>query len=140
MVPLLRAPQVLGSDDRLLDPAAETDVDDEGGAAAFHDRARHPVEPVVRPSFLDARINHDRHPLPDLEGREGPRDRGEPALAGAATELLPRLLHDPLRGLDHLLTRRRGCPARRARGPRTPRRAVPRGTAASGLRPRGPIL
>src|SRR2546428_6733095 len=96
MVPLLRAPQVLGSDDRLLDPAAETDVDDEGGAAAFHDRARHPVEPVVRPSFLDARINHDRHPLPDLERREGPRDRGEPPLAGAGPGLLHRHLTTPL--------------------------------------------
>src|SRR5438128_2309798 len=117
---------------------ARTDVNHEGGSAMLHDRARHAVEPVVRPPFLDTRIDDDRHALADLEGLQRPRDGGEPALARTAAELLPRLLHDAFRGLDHLLTRRRGRRARRARAPRTPRRVVLRGTAASGPRPRGP--
>src|SRR3989449_8172813 len=140
IVPLLGAPQVFRAYDGLLDPHAEAEVDHESGTASLHDRTRHAVEPVVGQPFLDARVDDDRHALADIERLERPGDRREPAVAGAAAALLPRLLHDPLRGLDHLLTRRRGCPARRARGPRTPRRAVPRGTAASGLRPRGPIL
>src|SRR5438128_10432230 len=98
MVPLLRPPQVLGSDDCFLDPAAEADVDDEDGAAAFHDRARHAMEPVVGPTFLHARSDDARHPLPDFELGVRPRARGEPALARAAAELPPRLLLDPFRG------------------------------------------
>src|SRR2546428_562077 len=73
MVPLLRPPQVLGPDDGLLDPVAKTDIDDEGGAAALHDRAGHAVEPVVRPPFLHARIVADLHVLPHLSRSQHPR-------------------------------------------------------------------
>src|SRR6266705_1771109 len=137
MIPLLRPPQVLGPDHGLFDLAAEPHVDEERAAAPPDDGARHAVEAVVRPAALDARVDDDRHVFAVLEGLERPRDRGEPALAGAAAELLPRLLHDPLRGLHHRLTGRRGRPRRRARSPRRPPPAVPQGTARSVRGPRG---
>src|SRR3990170_2144163 len=96
-----RAPEVLRKDDRLLRPAAEAHVDDVRAPALRGDGPGHPVEPVVRPAFLHARIDHDGNPLARLELLEGAGDRGEPALARGAAELLPRLLHDSLRGLDH---------------------------------------
>src|SRR5207247_4477020 len=74
MVSLLGPPQVLGPDDRLLDPTAEADVDHEGGAATLHDRARHAVEAVVRPPFLDTRVDDNRQPLVDLRSMQRPRE------------------------------------------------------------------
>src|SRR5207247_9948429 len=89
MVSLLGAPQVLGPDDRLLDPTAEADVINDGGSAMLHDRARHAVEPVVRPPFLYTRIDDARHALAVCDGEQRPRDGGEPALARTAAERLP---------------------------------------------------
>src|SRR5439155_4142900 len=88
----LRAPQVLGPDDGLLDATAEADVDEERGRPLPDDGPGHAMEAVVRPPFLQARIDHDRHALAVFEGLERAGDGGKPALARAAAELLPRLL------------------------------------------------
>src|SRR3990172_1802609 len=98
---LLCLPQVLREHDGLLGLAAETDVHDVRAAAALDHLAVEPVEAVVGLPLLDARVDQDDGALPDLERLQGARDRREPALAGVPAELLPRPLHDALRGLHH---------------------------------------
>src|SRR5207253_10778274 len=53
-------------------PISEADVDEERGPPLPDDGPGHAVEAVVRPPFLQARIDHDRHALADFEGLERP--------------------------------------------------------------------